>query len=95
MKVRFREVGGSPLTTGVFLVEDHRIASASFLLPDNCRKVSTRAFLSFLEETRAIHRHWPMSAALSKTVGIFLACVSHQTDVLRFPQFLPIAYAFF
>lgn len=42
------------LTTGVFLFEDHRIASARFLLPDNCRKVSTRAFLSFLEETRAI-----------------------------------------
>lgn len=41
-------------STGVFLFEDHRIASASFLLPDNCRKVSTRAFLSFLEETHAI-----------------------------------------
>jgi hypothetical protein len=40
--------------TGVFLFEDHRIASASFLLPDNCRKVSTRAFLTFLEETGAI-----------------------------------------
>lgn len=42
------------LTTGVFLFEDHRIASTSFLLPENCRKVSTRAFLSFLEETSAI-----------------------------------------
>lgn len=41
-------------TTGVFLFEDHRIASTSFLLPENCRKVSTRAFLSFLEETGAI-----------------------------------------
>jgi len=36
--------------TGVFLFEDHKIARASFLLPDNCRKVSTRAFLAFMEE---------------------------------------------
>jgi len=35
---------------GVFLFEDHKIARASFLLPDNCRKVSTRAFLLFLEQ---------------------------------------------
>lgn len=41
-------------TTGVFLFEDHRIASTAFLLPDNCRKVSTRAFLTFLEEIGAI-----------------------------------------
>ena len=36
-------------TTGVFLFEDHKIARASFLLPDNCRKISTRAWLLFLE----------------------------------------------
>jgi hypothetical protein len=36
--------------TGVFLFEDHKIARASFLLADNCRKVSTRAFLLFLEQ---------------------------------------------
>lgn len=36
--------------TGIFLLEDHKIARASFLLPDNCRKVSTRAFLLFLEQ---------------------------------------------
>lgn len=41
-------------TTGVFLFEDHRIAGASFLVPGNCRKVSTRAFLTFLEETGAL-----------------------------------------
>ena len=40
----------SPPKTGVFLFEDHKIARASFLLPDNCRKVSTRAFLQFLEQ---------------------------------------------
>lgn len=36
-------------TVGVFLFEDHKIARASFLLPDNCRKISTRAWLLFLE----------------------------------------------
>jgi hypothetical protein len=36
--------------TGVFLFEDHKIARASFLLPENCCKVSTRAFLLFLEQ---------------------------------------------
>lgn len=39
-----------PPKTGVFLFEDHKIARASFLLPGNCRKVSTRAFLLFLEQ---------------------------------------------
>jgi hypothetical protein len=47
-----------PSKTGVFLFEDHRIARASFLLPDNCRKVSTRAFLIFLEQ-----KGWIESAA--------------------------------
>jgi hypothetical protein len=45
-------------TTGVFLFEDHKIARASFVLPENCRKVSTRAFLGFLEE-----KGWIPSAA--------------------------------
>lgn len=36
-----------PARTGVFLFEDHKIARASFLLPDICRKVSTRAFPLF------------------------------------------------
>jgi hypothetical protein len=36
--------------TGVFLFEDHKVARVSFLLPGNCRKVSTRAFLLFLEQ---------------------------------------------
>lgn len=39
-----------PPKTGVFLFEDHKIARASFVLPDACRKVTTRAFLVFLEE---------------------------------------------
>lgn len=39
-----------PPPTGVFLFEDHKIARTSFLLPAQCRKVSTRAFLIFLEQ---------------------------------------------
>ncbi len=48
----------SPPRTGVFLFEDHKIARAGFLLPGNARKVSTRAFLLFLEQ-----RGWLDSAA--------------------------------
>lgn len=43
---------------GIFLFEDHKIARTSFLLPANCRKVSTRAFLLFLEQ-----KGWLESAA--------------------------------
>jgi hypothetical protein len=39
-----------PPKTGVFLFEDHKIARASFMVPDSCRKVTTRAFLIFLEQ---------------------------------------------
>ena len=41
----------TPPIQGVFLFEDHKIARASFLLPDGCQKVSTRAYLLFLEQT--------------------------------------------
>ena len=40
----------TPSSIGVFLFEDHKIARAGFVLPENCRKVSTRAFLIFLEQ---------------------------------------------
>lgn len=43
-----------PPRTGVFLFEDHKIARASFLLPDCGRKVSIRAFLVFLERQKLI-----------------------------------------
>lgn len=36
--------------TGIFLFEDHKNARASFLLPEHCHKISTRAFLQFLEQ---------------------------------------------
>lgn len=39
----------TPATIGEFLFEDHKIARTSFLLPNNCHKISTRAFLLFLE----------------------------------------------
>ena len=39
-----------PAQTGVFLFEDHKIARAGFFVPDNCRKISTRAFLQFLQQ---------------------------------------------
>ncbi len=54
-----------PPKTGVFLFEDHKIARASFLLPDNCRKVSTRAFLLFLEQ-----KGWVESAVDIETRAI-------------------------
>lgn len=38
-----------PSRRGVFLFEDHKIARATFLLPPGCLKVSTRAWLLFLE----------------------------------------------
>lgn len=47
-----------PAKTGIFLFEDHKIARATFLVPDNCRRVSTRAFLLFLEQ-----KEWLDSAA--------------------------------
>jgi hypothetical protein len=38
-----------PSRRGVFLFEDHKIARATFLLPPGCLKVTTRAWLLFLE----------------------------------------------
>jgi len=55
----------NPGVTGVFLFEDHKIARARFLLPDNCRKVSTRAWLLFLEG-----KGWIDSAAEIERVAI-------------------------
>ena len=40
----------TPPKRGVFLFEDHKIARATFLVPESCQKVSTRAFLIFLEQ---------------------------------------------
>ena len=66
-----------PPPTGVFLFEDHRIARSSFLLPDNCRKVGTRAFLIFLE-----HKGWLESAVEVERKAIVRGRAFSQ---LRFP----------
>jgi hypothetical protein len=47
-----------PSRTAVFLFEDHKIARTGFVLPDNCRKISTRAYLTYLEQ-----KGWLDSAA--------------------------------
>ncbi len=66
-----------PRQTGVFLFEDHKIARASFLLPDNGRKISTRAFLLFLEQ-----QGWLASAADIERRAIQ---AGRQFSRLRFP----------
>lgn len=38
-----------PIKTAVLLFEDHKIAKTSFYVPNNVKRISTRAFLFFLE----------------------------------------------
>ena len=66
-----------PDTTGVFLFEDHKIARASFLVPDNCRKISIRAWLLFLEG-----KGWIASAAQIERAAI---ANGRNFSRLRFP----------
>jgi hypothetical protein len=66
-----------PPKTGVFLFEDHKIARTSFLVPDNCRKVSTRAFLLFLEQ-----KGWLASASEIERMAIL---AGRAFSSLRFP----------
>lgn len=66
-----------PEHVGVFLFEDHKIARASFMLPDNCRKISTRAYLQFLENNR-----WIESAAQIERAAI---SQGRSFSRLRFP----------
>lgn len=66
-----------PPRTGVFLFEDHRIARAGFVVPDNCRKVTTRAFLLFLEQ-----KGWLNSAAEIERKAIH---AGRAFSSLRFP----------
>jgi hypothetical protein len=63
--------------TGIFLFENHKIARASFVVPDNCRKVSTRAFLLFLEQ-----RGWIDSASAIERQAIQ---AGRHFSTLRFP----------
>ena len=66
-----------PRKIGVFLFEDHKIVRASFLVPDNCRKISTRAFLIFLEQ-----KGWLASAAQIERQAIQ---AGRNFSSLRFP----------
>ena len=68
----------SPAPTGVFLFEDHKIARSSFLLPDHCHKISTRAFLQFLEQ-----KGWLESATQIERQAIQAGRAFSQ---LRFPD---------
>ncbi len=66
-----------PGTIGVFVFEDHRIARSSFLLPVNCRKVSTLAWLGFLER-----RGWIESAVAVERAAV---AKGRAFSRLRFP----------
>ena len=66
-----------PPQRAVFLFEDHRIASANFYLPDDSLKVSTRAFLAFLQD-----KGWIDSATDIERRAIL---AGRQFSQLRFP----------
>ncbi|KAA6187911.1 hypothetical protein F2Q65_01390 [Thiohalocapsa marina] len=67
----------TPDATGLFLFEDHKIARASFLLPPKCRKISTRAWLLFLED-----KGWIESAAEIERAALH---AGRHFSRLRFP----------
>lgn len=66
-----------PQKTGIFLFEDHKIARASFFVPDNCRKISTRAWLQFMQG-----RGWIESAAAIERAAV---ANGRNFSQLRFP----------
>lgn len=68
----------TPPRTTVFLFEDHKIARANFLLPDNGRKISTRAYLLFLEQ-----KGWIDSATDVERRAI---TAGRQFSQIRFPS---------
>jgi hypothetical protein len=61
----------------VLLFEDHAIARNSFFIPPGCQKVSTRAFLIFLE-----HKGWIASASAVERAAVQ---AGRQFSQLRFP----------
>ena len=62
---------------GVFLFEDHKIARASFVVPENCLKVSTRSLLLLMEQ-----KGWIDSAAEVERKAII---AGRAFSRLRFP----------
>ena len=67
----------NPPQRAVLLFEDHAIARNSFFVPASCQKVSTRAFLLFLEG-----KGWIESAA---TIERQAVQAGRQFSQLRFP----------
>jgi hypothetical protein len=61
----------------VLLFEDHAIASNTFFIPDSCQKISTRAFLLFLEQ-----KGWIESATDIERRAVH---AGRQFSQLRFP----------
>ncbi len=61
----------------VLLFEDHRIASANFFVPDDWLKISTRAFLAFLQD-----KGWIDSASDIERRAVL---AGRQFSQLRFP----------
>ncbi len=67
----------NPPQRAVLLFEDHAIAKLSFFVPPDCQKVSTRAFLIFLEQ-----KGWIESAAAIERQAIQ---AGRRFSQLRFP----------
>ncbi len=66
-----------PPQRAVLLFEDHAIARNSFFVPEDCQKVSTRAFLIFLEQ-----KGWIVSASEIERSAVQ---AGRQFSNLRFP----------
>jgi hypothetical protein len=66
-----------PPRRGISLFEDHKIARASFLLPEGCIKVTTRAWLTFLERQQLI----PSARAIERKAIL----AGRQFSRLRYP----------
>jgi hypothetical protein len=66
-----------PPQSAVLLFEDHAIARTSFFVPPACQKVSTRAFLIFLEQ-----KGWIVSASAVERAAVQ---AGRQFSPLRFP----------
>lgn len=66
-----------PPQSAVLLFEDHAIAKNSFFMPPSCQKVSTRAFLIFLEQ-----KGWIESASAIERSAVQ---AGRQFSQLRFP----------
>jgi hypothetical protein len=66
-----------PPQRAVLLFEDHAIARTSFFVPPGCQKVSTRAFLIYLEQ-----KGWIESASAVERAAIL---AGRQFSQLRFP----------